>query len=152
MMPSNLRCDSCGAEEPIDSQRWRCPCGGAWSVDTAFTLDPATVAPSRHDLWRYGSWLPVQQAEQAVTLGEGMTPLVPARTGERDILAKCEFTNPTGSYKDRGWTVAVTRLKELGIEQVLEDSSGNAGASHCRLRYSGRTGCHGLRSARQPCR
>jgi threonine synthase len=67
-------------------------------------------------------------------LGEGDTPLVPldwdgAPSEWRHLLVKMESLNPTGSFKDRGAAVLVTALRGLGITQVVEDSSGNAGAS-----------------------
>jgi threonine synthase len=58
-----------------------------------------------------------------------MTPLIPARVADRDVLLKLDFVSPTGSYKDRGTTVMISKLKEWGITSVVEDSSGNAGAS-----------------------
>src|SRR5581483_7492029 len=64
-----------------------------------------------------------------VTLGEGFTPLVPFRLGEQSVLLKLDFLCPTGSYKDRGSTVMVSKLKEWGVTEIVEDSSGNAGAS-----------------------
>jgi threonine synthase len=68
-------------------------------------------------------------AEHAVSLGEGWTPLVAGDFGGTPVLYKLEFVMPTGSFKDRGTTVMVSYLKSRGIDRVLEDSSGNAGAS-----------------------
>lgn len=62
-----------------------------------------------------------------MTLGEGGTPLVPSR--DRRILFKVESANPTGSFKDRGASVLLTALRAAGVEEVVEDSSGNAGAA-----------------------
>jgi threonine synthase len=66
---------------------------------------------------------------ELVSLGEGWTPLVPAHAHGVEFLAKLEFLAPTGSFKDRGTTVLVSFVKELGIKTVVEDSSGNAAAS-----------------------
>jgi threonine synthase len=68
-------------------------------------------------------------AKDAVTLGEGWTPLVDARLDGVAVTMKLEFMMPTGSFKDRGMTTLITYLKTRGITSVLEDSSGNAGAS-----------------------
>ena len=65
--------------------------------------------------------------------GEGGTPLVPGEWHGAPVLYKLEFMMPTGSFKDRGMTVMVSYLKSRGIDRVLEDSSGNAGASLVRL-------------------
>ncbi len=67
--------------------------------------------------------------KEIVSLGEGWTPLVSAHAYGTEFLAKLEFLAPTGSFKDRGTTVLVSFLKELGVESVVEDSSGNAAAS-----------------------
>jgi threonine synthase len=64
-----------------------------------------------------------------VTLGEGWTPLVAASWEGLDLRYKLEYQSPTGSFKDRGASVLVTALQGLGVERVVEDSSGNAGAS-----------------------
>ncbi len=66
---------------------------------------------------------------EPVSLGEGNTPLIWAKVHGRDIGFKCEFQNPTGSFKDRGTAVLVGWLKARGITEAVEDSSGNAGAS-----------------------
>ena len=68
--------------------------------------------------------------ENIVSLGEGFTPLIPFSYGEfKKILLKLDYLCPTGSYKDRGSTVLISKLKELGITSCIADSSGNAGSS-----------------------
>jgi threonine synthase len=79
-------------------------------------------------VWRYARAIRVD-AHAAVTMGEGWTPLVDIEWDGLRIDAKLEFMMPTGSFKDRGMTVMVSYLKQCGLERVLEDSSGNAGAS-----------------------
>jgi len=85
-------------------------------------------------LWRYAPMLPANQPQNAVTLSEGWTPLI--RTdklgsllGCRELYIKEEGRNPTGSFKDRGASVGITRYKELGVGTVILNSSGNAGAA-----------------------
>ena len=129
MNRARLVCDDCSRTEPAGTRLWRCPCGGPFSVAFRPTLNPARLRPDLPGLWRYVEALPVSDPEAVISLGEGMTPLVPLNLDRHRVLAKCEFCNPTGSYKDRGWTLAVSRLRELGVEAVVEDSSGNAGAS-----------------------
>jgi threonine synthase len=85
-------------------------------------------------LWRYASLIHAGADGGIVSLGEGQTPVVSLprwgeRVGLRRVSAKLEFLAPTGSFKDRGATVMVTRARELGARRVVEDSSGNAGAS-----------------------
>ncbi len=81
-------------------------------------------------LWRYAAMLPVVHPDlERVTLGEGWTPLIPDRWGDLDLYWKLDALMPTGSYKDRGVSVMVNWLAGLGALTVVDDSSGNAGAS-----------------------
>ena len=73
-----------------------------------------------------------------VSLGEGNTPLVWAEVLGRKVAFKCEYQNPTGSFKDRGTATLVSFLSSRGITQAVEDSSGNAGASFAA--YASRVG------------
>jgi threonine synthase len=91
---------------------------------------------------RYRPWLPVTHATPVVTLGEGGTPLrfapyLSERVGA-EVYLKLEGTNPTGSFKDRGMTVAVSRACEAGAEMVLCASTGNTSASAAA--YAARAG------------
>ena len=100
-----------------------------------------TSAPPRRDalkdswsLWRYADAMPLAEGETPVSLGEGMTPLleVPAlarEIGVRRLWIKDEGQNPTGSFKARGMTAAVTRAKALGLPGLVVPTAGNAGAA-----------------------
>jgi threonine synthase len=95
---------------------------------------------------RYRSRLPVSSATPVVSLGEGSTPLLPApRLSTRlglEIWLKWEASNPTGSYKDRGMTVAVSKALEEGAEAVICASTGNTAASAAA--YAARAGLPAL--------
>ncbi len=80
----------------------------------------------RRDMWKFSSVIPVKPL---IGLGEGFTPLVRAGFLRGNTYMKLEYLNPTGSFKDRGSAVAVSKAVELGIKSVIEDSSGNAGIS-----------------------
>ena len=87
-------------------------------------------------MWRYHELLPVQQEHHVLTLGEGMTPLLPAShlvpqglEGKVRLLVKDEGQNPTGSFKARGMAAAVSRALELGVRGVVIPTAGNAGAA-----------------------
>ncbi len=93
-----------------------------------------SIARGPATLWRYAPLLPVADPGQAVTLGEGWTPLLPARrlaktAGVKRLMIKDEGRNPSGTFKDRGAAVAVSRYVELGVNTVAHNSSGNAGGS-----------------------
>lgn len=123
----NFRCADCGQEFPATTRRWRCACGGVFEIPTRPRLEKDKIDTTASTLWRYRAMLPV--LKDVISLGEGWTPLVPARAYGVEFLAKLEFLTPTGSFKDRGTTVLVSFLKELGVTEAVEDSSGNAAAS-----------------------
>ena len=138
-----LTCDACGLEIKEEALPWRCECGGPLSCDPeSFSFAPDPALPG---LWRYASSLPVANPGKAVTLGEGMTPLAPCSwdygTGKAELLCKFDALSPTGSYKDRGISVQVSRLKELGLAKLVEDSSGNAGAAMAAYTAAAGIGC-----------
>ena len=93
---------------------------------------------------RYRQYLPVTAATPIITLGEGNTPLVPAPSLSRalgrgvEVLLKYEGVNPTGSFKDRGMTVAVSKATEQGATAVICASTGNTSASAAA--YAARAG------------
>lgn len=117
-----------GATYPIDQPRWCADDGGYLNLTPARGLTRDQIRTDRYSVWRYAAAIEVDEAH-AVSLGEGWTPLISGKWHGASTLFKLEFTMPTGSFKDRGMTVLVSYLKSRGIERVLEDSSGNAGAS-----------------------
>jgi threonine synthase len=80
-------------------------------------------------MWRYRSTFGLPQEVAPISLGEGNTPLLWTQAFGRAVAFKCESLNPTGSFKDRGASLLVAWLKARQVTQVVEDSSGNAGAS-----------------------
>jgi threonine synthase len=93
----------------------------------------------------YAEWLPVDAGDPVVTLGEGGTPLVSApslaaRTGA-DVYLKVEGANPTGSFKDRGMTVAISKALLRGAEMVVCASTGNTSASAAAYAARAGLGC-----------
>ncbi len=90
-------------------------------------FDPGAIHRDEWTLWRYAALLPVQRR---VALGEGMTPITRVHLpGYGSFTAKLDQLNPTGSYKDRGTTVLVNQLLAHDAQEVVEESSGNAGSS-----------------------
>nr|WP_290665628.1 pyridoxal-phosphate dependent enzyme [Ardenticatena sp.] len=120
-----LRCTTCHASAPPTA--WRCPaCGGVLDLLLP-TFQPDAIESHEASLWRYAASLPVKRT---VSLGEGFTPLVPlSHTPDPRVMAKLEFAMPTGSFKDRGTAISINVLLQNGVREVVEDSSGNAGAS-----------------------
>ena len=116
-----------------------CPCGSPLLVRYDLTTARAQFRPSLlsgriASLWRYREVLPLQHDAHGVSLGEGFTPLLEAKTlarevGLKRVWIKDEAQNPTGSFKDRGLCLAITMAKELGVKKVAIPSAGNAGGS-----------------------
>jgi len=119
---------STGETLPVDVPLWRAPSGGHLNLSDGPGLVRGDIDAATRSVWRYRKALRVDAA-RAVTMGEGWTPLTCLSWEGRPVAAKLEFMMPTGSFKDRGMTVMVTYLAGCGLTRVLEDSSGNAGAS-----------------------
>jgi threonine synthase len=115
-----------------------CDCGGPLlvrydleSLRRSWSRDQIAAGPN--SMWRYAPVLPAR-AESIVSLGEGMTPLirtrrVGARVGADDLWVKDEGLNPTGSFKARGLSCAISMAVELGIKKVAIPSAGNAASA-----------------------
>ncbi len=118
-----------GANWSADRALWRAPDdGGLLGLTSGRGLVRDEIERSETSLWRYRAAIRVDDRDR-VSLGEGLTPLVETEWEGRRLLFKCEHLMPTGSFKDRGTAVMMSHLKQAGVEALLEDSSGNAGAS-----------------------
>jgi threonine synthase len=131
-------CTTCGKPYPLDTNDWRCSCGGLFELESRPPFDPQGIDTTKPGLQRYRSLLGLEPGWELVTLNEGNTPLVEVDWDGQALLFKLESQNPTGSFKDRGAAILVTALRGLGLKRVVEDSSGNAGASLAA--YSARAG------------
>ncbi len=117
-----------GETFPLETPRW-CGTNKAPLFLTDLPgLTRAQVDTTTRSLWRYRAALPMP-APDPITMGEGCTPLVPRSLHGATALLKLEWFMPTGSFKDRGASVMLTYLRQQGITDVLEDSSGNGGAA-----------------------
>jgi threonine synthase len=134
-----IACLNCGRPYPDEGAPYKCPkCGGLFDI-SPLEFDPARVDRSQPGIWRYRhAFAELPAGFSAVSLGEGSTPLIWAGAFGRQIAFKCEFLNPTGSFKDRGTSVIATFLQSRGVTSAVEDSSGNAGASFAA--YAARAG------------
>lgn len=100
-------CRECGKTHPVGTRQWRCVCGGLFDL-----LKEEGDAPIKGDL-----------------LGDLRTPVIPYEHKGLRLDLKLDFMTPTGSFKDRGAAFLVEVLAREGIDSVVEDSSGNAGAA-----------------------
>jgi threonine synthase len=139
MKKAEIACTNCARSYPKKGVPYRCShCGGVFDYLQTFSFDSAQIERSRSDIWRYRHSFGLPDSAPAVSLGEGNTPLVWSEAFGRRVAFKCEFLNPTGSFKDRGTATLVSALKGRGVKAAVEDSSGNAGASFAA--YAARAG------------
>jgi len=130
-----LRCALCGRENPPIVRATFCTyCGGPLEV----IIDTSEISRSGfldvRSMWRYRRALPMGDQIEPITLGEGMTPLIRLKTIEkilavRRLYAKVEGVNPTGSFKDRGMSLAVSLATHYGFREFIVASTGNTAAS-----------------------
>ena len=120
--------DRSGTRYPLDEPRWRGDDDGPLALTPLPGITADQVNTAERSLWRYAAALPVPPDDR-VSLGEGLTPLVPLDWDGHRVLAKLEWCNLTGSFKDRGVSVMVSQLRRQGARRVLEDSSGNGGSA-----------------------
>lgn len=137
---SHLECGLAGDTYPADQLHGLSKAGRPLLV--RYDLEKLAAAISKETLaaraeggfWRYREFLPVRRTENVVSLGEVMTPLIPAtataeRLGCAEILVKDEGRLPTGSFKARGLALAASMAKELGVTRMAMPTNGNAGAA-----------------------
>ena len=134
-----IQCTNCRQPYPTQGVPHRCPnCGGIYDYTGAFLYDTASLDPELPGIWRYRHTFGFPTDLVPLSLGEGDTPLIWAQAFGRQVAFKCEFLNPTGSFKDRGSAALVGFVRSRGVTVALEDSSGNAGASFAA--YAARAG------------
>ena len=128
---SLLTCIKCNATYSSDDPLWRCRCGGLLDLRIEFepVFDLEKIKKRKPSMWRYREAIPIKDDAHIVSFDEGFTPLIEVTVFGKAILIKQEQLFPTGSFKDRGASVLISQVRALGIEKVVEDSSGNAGSA-----------------------
>jgi threonine synthase len=148
---AHLTCTKCATQYERDRRIHVCPaagCGGAlFPRYHAPHLERDAAADRPRTIWRWHEMMPVEDPIHIVTLGEGGTPLLFAqrlaqRAGFADLWIKDEAGNPTGSFKARGLSAAVSKARELGYGKIALPTAGNAGGAAAA--YAARAGmeCH----------
>src|SRR5579872_6047834 len=135
---THLECSLCQERLDAGQAHGLCRCGGPllvrYDLDYIRTRWPRrAVADGPPNMWRYAPVLPPSD-EHVITLGEGWTPLIRtrrmgARMGAKNLWVKDEGLNPTGSFKARGLSCAISMCVELGIRKVAIPSAGNAASA-----------------------
>ena len=143
-----LQCTKCSKEYSALKVQTTCSCGNPLFVK--YDLQKLSQKVSNTSLkdrvatiWRYREFLPVFDPNNIVSLGEGGTPIIRLHSIDKlkqsgKVYLKHEGLNPTGTFKDRGASVAVSKALELGIQRAMLNSTGNAGAAWAA--YSARAG------------
>lgn len=126
---NQLICTECRRTYSLDEPRWKCDCGSLLDIQFEANFDLAKIRQRKPTMWRYREAIPIKDDANIISFAEGFTPLIEVDFDDRQVLMKQDYLFPTGSYKDRGASVLVSKVKELGINEVVEDSSGNAGAA-----------------------
>lgn len=141
MTGPTYRCAACGALPEIVPSRFRCDCGSPLDLDfDAGAIDPRSLARRPASLWRWHEALPLADRLPRATLGEGAAPIVSDTLAGVPVRLALEYVTPSGSYKDRGAALLVALASWLGAEELVDDTSGNAGialaahAAHAGLR------------------
>lgn len=132
-----LECSECTTRRAADGLQTVCDCGRPWLVRYRDRTHPVTERAElrrRFGMWRFRSFLPLLPGEEPISLGEGDTPLLRAERlgrelGIPDLWVKDEGTNPTGSFKARGLSAAVTRAVAAGATRFTLPTAGNAGVA-----------------------
>ncbi len=120
-------CNTCSEAAEVSTTEQNCRCGGLWNLDftpPAFSLD--LIDKSDWTIFRYKAFLPLSGDNQPITLGEGLSPIV---SFDDKLMLKMDYFMPTLSFKDRGAAVLISHCNSIGVESVVQDSSGNAGNS-----------------------
>ena len=136
-LASNLYCSKCNATYDIEQLQGFSPCCNKPLLVKYHNMEylPREILINREStMWRYKEMLPVFDSENRVTLGEGMTPILPMKAignkyGLGQLWVKDEGINPTGSFKARGISMAISKAKELGVEACVIPTAGNAGGA-----------------------
>jgi threonine synthase len=108
---------------------WQSPEGNLLDLEMNATFPLAKITARPPNMWRYREALPIENDWNILSLNEGFTPLLPVNLNGKIFKIKQEHLFSTGSYKDRGASVLMSKVKELGITEVVQDSSGNAGCA-----------------------
>jgi threonine synthase len=136
---TQVLCTNCRRPYPEDGAPYRCLiCGGVFDYAGNPAFESIETDQRLPGIWRYRPTFGLPEQAPVVSLGEGNTPLIEAEAFGKKIFFKLEFTNPTGSFKDRGSATLVSFLRSRGVQSAVEDSSGNAGASFAA--YAARAG------------
>lgn len=126
---TQLLCNQCGKTHSTPTTLWKCTCGGILDLEFRSSFPVEKIQKRKPAPWRYKEAIPIENKKHTVSLGEGLTPLVSMNFSGKTVYIKQDQQFPTGSFKDRGASVLISKARELGVKKVVVDSSGNAGSA-----------------------
>jgi len=136
-LATDLSCSKCKINYPMDCLQGASPCCNKPLIvnySDINSFQKSDLIGREKSMWRYAEMLPLFDQSCKVTLGEGMTPILPMNSwvgqyGFENLWVKDEGLNPTGSFKARGISMAISKAKELGIKECVIPTAGNAGGA-----------------------
>ncbi len=139
-----LQCTKCDKKYKLIN-KLNCECGGILEI-VGYDYKRVEYNQKPVKVWDYKDLLPVNETKNIITLAEGLTPLIRAKNlgskiGLKNLYIKDETRNPTGSFKDRPTSIAISKALELGIKTVILASSGNAATSAAAYAAKGNLEC-----------
>ena len=146
----DLECLHCKTRVPLDKNVAGCPNCGENILEARYDLNlinaqewQEALKQRRHGVWRYLEVLPIYEKRNIVSLGEGGTPLIRSQAlasmlGLKNLYIKDERQGPTNSFKDRQATVAISAMREIGVDEVVVASTGNVAIAYAA--YGARAG------------
>jgi threonine synthase len=137
----SYQCPLCGNTHSLEERIFRCDCGGFLQVSSADIFPKEHLERRGLSIWRYREAFGLPADVEAVSLGEGRTPLVRRTVDGDQVTFKLDYLQPSGSFKDRGASVLLSLVKALGVSRVVEDSSGNAGSAISAYASAAGIGC-----------
>lgn len=133
-----LICTQTQEKYPIDEIRWKSNTDALLDIEFRPKIDLDKIKQRPQTMWRYLESFPLVNSESIISFQEGFTPLVKEKIANQEVHLKVDYFFPTSSYKDRGTTIMMSHIKSLNIKNIVQDSSGNAGASVAC--YAGKAG------------
>src|SRR6056297_1578373 len=122
-------CSTCGKKYSVRERVYRCTCGAFLELEYNDVPHELEIDSKERSIWRYKPFIGLPSDFAPISLGEGLTPVIKRRLEGTDISFKLDFLQPSGSFKDRGASLLMSMVHNLEITEIIDDSSGNAGAA-----------------------
>lgn len=119
---NKLICTICSKEFSSEKRIWRCECGGFLTLYFESQFPIEKIKQRKPTMWRYREAIPIDKDTNIVSFNESITPLTEISIDNRNIFVKQDNLFTSGTYKDRGAAILISKVKEFGIDRIVEDS------------------------------